>query len=171
MAADHRVEVCDLVVQFEIAASKRLEADPVGRFHIAIGRQIRSPGGQGSDELHAGHGAQGVAQPVRCGDDRGLDHLQGDAPCRNGGLAANRENAQGFDHSVAASRRDGSLTGKGGMRSVLRVEIVVLAAPAPIMLVRRRHLQHLDPRVLHEAEQTSAIAAGRFNANALDVPE
>ena len=57
------------------------------------------------------------------------------------------------------------------MGSVLRVEIVVLAAPAPIVLVRRRHLQHLDPGVLHEAEQTRAIAAGRFNADALDVPE
>ena len=33
--ADHRVEIGDLVMQFEIAAGKRFEADPIGGFHIA----------------------------------------------------------------------------------------------------------------------------------------
>ena len=169
--ADHRVEVGDLVMQFEIAASERLEADPVGRFHVAIGRQIRPPGGQGSNELHAGHAAQQISQSVGRADDRVLDHLQGDAPRRYGCLAASREDAQGFDHAVAASRRDGSLAGKGGMGRILRVEIVVLATSTAIVLVRRRDLQNLDPRALHEAKQAGAIAAGRLDADALDLTE
>ena len=112
-----------------------------------------------------------IPQTVRRTDDRVLDHLQSDAPCRDGGLAASREDAQGLDHSVAASGRNGPLTGEGGMRRVLRIEIVVLAAPAPILIVRRRDLQDLNPRLLSEAEQASAIAAGRFDADAPELAE
>jgi len=57
------------------------------------------------------------------------------------------------------------------MRGVLCVEIVILATSASVMLVRRGDLQNLDPGALHEAERTSAIAPGRFNADALDVSE
>ncbi len=47
------------------------------------------------------------------------------------------------------------------MRRVLGIEIIVLASPPPILIVRRRDFQDLDPRLLNEAEQASAIAAGR----------
>ena len=55
------------------------------------------------------------------------------------------------------------------MRGVLRVEIVVLAAPAAVMLVRRRDFQNLHPGLLRETKQTGAIAAGELDANALDL--
>ena len=58
---DHGVEVGDLVVQFEVAPGERLERDPVGRGHVAVVGQVRPPGGQRPDELHAGHVAQRVA--------------------------------------------------------------------------------------------------------------
>src|SRR3954449_1626443 len=76
---DHGVEIGDLVVQLEVAPSQRAERDPVRGNHIAIVRQVRPPGGQGSDELHAGHPAQRLPQFIGRGDDRGVDHLQSDA--------------------------------------------------------------------------------------------
>ena len=124
-----------------------------------------------SERAAYGHGTQGVPQSVRCAHDGVVDHLQGDTSRCDGRLAASRENPQGFDHAVPASRRDRPLAGEGGMGSVLCIEIVVLAAPAPIMPIRRRHFQNLDARLLHEAQQASAIAAGRLNANAVDIPE
>ena len=57
------------------------------------------------------------------------------------------------------------------MGRVLRVEIVVLATLAAIVLVRRRDLQNLDPGLLHEAQQPGAIAAGRLDADALELTE
>src|SRR3954452_23537308 len=70
----------DLIVQFEIAASERLEGDPIGSFHVAIGSQVRPPGGESANELHAGHAAQNVSQSIGRADDRILDQLQGHAP-------------------------------------------------------------------------------------------
>jgi len=78
--ADHDIEVGDLVVQFEIAASERLEGNPIGSFHVAIGSQVRPPGGESANELHSGHAAQIVSQSVGRADDRILDQLQGHAP-------------------------------------------------------------------------------------------
>ena len=43
------------------------------------------------------------------------------------------------------------------MGGVLSVEIVVLATPAAIVLVRRRDLQNLDPGLLHEAQQAGTV--------------
>jgi hypothetical protein len=57
------------------------------------------------------------------------------------------------------------------MRRILGVEIVVLAAPAPILPVRRGDLEDCDPGLLQEAQQPGAIAAGRLDPNALDVAE
>src|SRR5204862_2126949 len=53
--ADHDIKVGDLVVQFEIAASERLEGDPIGSFHVAIGSQVRPPGGESANEMTSGH--------------------------------------------------------------------------------------------------------------------
>jgi hypothetical protein len=90
--ADHRVEVRDLVMQFEVSAGEGLETDTVGGFHIAIGAQVRPPSGQDPDELHASHRPQQIPQSVGCADDRALDHLQGNAPRRNRRLPASLEN-------------------------------------------------------------------------------
>jgi hypothetical protein len=54
---DHRIQVRDLVMQFEVTASG-FEADAVGLFQVAICGQIWSPRGQSADELHAGQAAQ-----------------------------------------------------------------------------------------------------------------
>src|SRR6202021_1303755 len=51
---DHYIQVRDLVMQFEVTASKGFEADAIGGIQVAICCQIRAPGGQGADELHAG---------------------------------------------------------------------------------------------------------------------
>ena len=168
---DHRIEVRDLVMQFEVTAGQRLEADAIGGIQVAIGGQIGSPRGQRTDELHAGQAAQLIAQAVRGADDRVVDHLQGDAPGAHRGLPASHENPQGFDHPVPASRRHGPLACKGGMGRVLSVEIVVLATPAAILLVGGRDLENRDPCLLHEAQEPCAIAAGRFYPDALQVAE
>src|SRR4029077_3243598 len=55
---DHHIQVRDLVMQLEVAASKGFEADAVGLFQVAICGQIWSPRGQSTDELHAGQAAQ-----------------------------------------------------------------------------------------------------------------
>ena len=110
-----------------------------------------------------------IAQPVRGADDRVLDHLQSDASGGHGRLSAGHEDAQRFDHAVAASRGDGSLACESSMSGVLGVEIVVLASPAAILFVRGRDLEHGNSGLLHKAQQASAIAAGRFHANALQV--
>ena len=57
------------------------------------------------------------------------------------------------------------------MCRVLRVEIVILAAPTAIVPVRRRDLQNLDPGRLNEAQQAGPIAAGALDADALDLTE
>jgi hypothetical protein len=149
--ADHRVEVADLVVQLDKAAGERLETDPIRGLHVAICAEIRPPGGEGPDQLHAGHAPNRVTQSVRRADDGIVDHLQGDTSRRHGGLPAGFENTKGFHHTVAASRRDGALPGEGRMRGVLRIEIIVLSPPAAVDLVRRRDLQHLDAGLAHEA--------------------
>src|SRR3954452_4305889 len=55
---DHGVEIRDLVMQFEVSPSKRLQGNPVGRGYVSVVGQVRPPGCQGPDELHAGHFAQ-----------------------------------------------------------------------------------------------------------------
>ena len=55
------------------------------------------------------------------------------------------------------------------MSGVLGVEIVVLASPASILFVLGRDLEHGNSGLLHKPQQASAIAAGRFHANALQV--
>jgi hypothetical protein len=40
---DHRVQVRDLVMQFEVAAGQRLEADTIGGLQVAICGQIGPP--------------------------------------------------------------------------------------------------------------------------------
>ena len=73
--ADHGVEVRDLVMELEVSAGEGFKADAVGGFHIAIGAQVRPPGGQGPDELHSGHRPQEIPQSIGGADDRALDHL------------------------------------------------------------------------------------------------
>ena len=76
--------------------------------------------------------------------------------------------------SIMPSRllgRDGALAGEGGMGGVLRIEIVVLAALATIVPVRRRDLQDLDAGLLQVAKQPRAVGAGRLDADALELPE
>jgi hypothetical protein len=60
---------------------------------------------------------------------------------------------------------------EGRMRGILGVEVVVLAAPAPILPVGRGDLEHCDPGLLQEAQEPGAIAAGRLDTDALDVAE
>ena len=57
------------------------------------------------------------------------------------------------------------------MGGVLRVEIVVLATPTPILLVRSRDLEDRDLCLLHEAQEPCAIAAGRLDSDALQLSE
>ena len=57
------------------------------------------------------------------------------------------------------------------MRGVLRVKIVVLAAPAAILPVRRRDLENLDPGVQQKAQEPGTIGGGGLDANTLDLPE
>ena len=85
-------QVRDLVMQFEVTASKGFEADAIGGIQVAICCQIRAPRGQGADELHAGKAAQLIAKTVGSADDRIVDHLQGDAPGAYRGLPASHEN-------------------------------------------------------------------------------
>src|ERR1700722_8772006 len=92
------------------------------------------------------------------------------SPCE-GSQSLSLQNPQGFDHAVPASRRHGPLACKGGMGGVLRVEIVVLATPTPILLVRSRDLEDRDLCLLHEAQEPCAIAAGRLDSDALQLSE
>src|SRR5262249_10609457 len=96
---------------------------------------------------------------ARRADDRVLNHLQGNAPRCHRCLPASLENTQGFNHSVTASRRYGALAGEGRVRGALRIEIVVLATSAPIVLIRQRDLQNFDPGLLDEAKEAGSIAA------------
>ena len=57
------------------------------------------------------------------------------------------------------------------MGRVLSIEIVVLATPAAILLVGRRDLENRNPGLLHETEETCAIAAGRLYSDALKLTE
>ena len=95
----------DLVMQFEVTASKGFEADAIGGFQVAIGCQIRAPRGQGADELHAGEAAQLIAQAIGSADDRTVDHLQGEAPGAHRGLPASHENPRWI--SIMPSRLRG----------------------------------------------------------------
>jgi len=81
------------------------------------------------------------------------------------------EDAQGLDHAVTALGRDGALAGKCCMGGVLGIQIVVLAALAAILPVRRRDLQDLDAGLLHIAEQPSAVGARRLDADASELSE
>src|SRR6516225_10306483 len=83
---DHYIQVRDLVMQFEVTASKGFEADAIGGIQGAICGQVRAPRGQGSNELHAGKAAELISNAVGSADDRVLDHLQGDAPGAHCGL-------------------------------------------------------------------------------------
>ena len=40
---DHRVEICDLVMQLEVTAAEEFEGDAIGRIQVAIGGKIGSP--------------------------------------------------------------------------------------------------------------------------------
>jgi hypothetical protein len=100
-----------------------------------------------------------------------VDHLQGDAPGAQRRLPASHENPQGFDHPVPASRRDGPLACKSGMGRVLSIEIVVLAAPAAILLVGSGNLENCNPSLMHKAQQPCAVAAGRLYSDALKLTE
>src|SRR5271154_6020681 len=40
---DHRVEICDLVMQLEVTAGEGFETDAIGRIQVAIGGKIGSP--------------------------------------------------------------------------------------------------------------------------------
>jgi len=42
-SADHRIEICDLVVQFEVSTREGFEADAIGGLDIAIGGEVRPP--------------------------------------------------------------------------------------------------------------------------------
>ncbi len=55
------------------------------------------------------------------------------------------------------------------MGGVLRIEIVALATSASIVLIRRRDLQSFNPGLLDEAKEAGSIAAGRLDADALDL--
>ena len=88
------------------------------------------------------------------------------APCRDRRLAAGREDAQGLDHAVAASGRNGARASEGCVRRVLCVKIIVLSTSAPIEFVWRRDFQYLDPHFLHEAKQACPITAARLDADA-----
>ena len=168
---DHCIQVGDLIVQFEVAASQRLEADAIGGIQIPIRGQIWAPRSQRPDELHAGQTAELIPKAVRGADDRVVDHLQGDAPGAYRSLPASHKNPQGFDHPVPASRRHSPLACEGGVGSVLGVEIIVLATPAAILVVGSGDLENCNPCLLHEAQQPCAIATGRFYPDALQVAE
>src|SRR6201987_1405432 len=49
---DHRVEIRDVVMQFEATAGKGSEADPIGGIQISIGGKVGPPRGQRANELH-----------------------------------------------------------------------------------------------------------------------
>ena len=57
-------------MQLKVTSGERFEADAIGGIQIAICCQIRPPGGQRTDELHAGEVAQLIAKGVGSG---GLD--------------------------------------------------------------------------------------------------
>ena len=61
--------------------------------------------------------------------------------------------------------------GKGRMRGVLSVEIIVLAPLAPVRFIRGRDLQNFDTGILHGAQQPGAIGACGLNANAPELSE
>ena len=51
---DHHIGIRDLIMQFEVTAGERLEADAIGGIQVAISGKIGSPRGQRANELHAG---------------------------------------------------------------------------------------------------------------------
>jgi hypothetical protein len=57
------------------------------------------------------------------------------------------------------------------MRSILGVEIVVLATPATIEPIRCRYFQNVDAGLLHEAQEPGAVAAGGLDTDAMDIAE
>jgi hypothetical protein len=57
------------------------------------------------------------------------------------------------------------------MGRVLSIEIVILAASAPILLVRGRDLKDRDVCLLHEAQEPCTVASGRLYADALQLSE
>ena len=67
---DHHIEIRNLVVQLKVTSGEQFEADAIGGIQIAICCQIRPPGGQRTDELHAGEVAQLIAKGVGSADDR-----------------------------------------------------------------------------------------------------
>ena len=40
---NHRVEIRDLIMQFEVSAGQGFEADAIGRLHVAISGKVRPP--------------------------------------------------------------------------------------------------------------------------------
>jgi hypothetical protein len=57
------------------------------------------------------------------------------------------------------------------MGGVLSVEIIVLTAPAAVLLVRGCDLENRKPGLLHEAQQPGSVAAGRLDSDALQLAE
>ena len=49
---DHHVQICDLVVQLEIATRQRFERDPLCRGQIPLKGEIRTPGCHRPGQLH-----------------------------------------------------------------------------------------------------------------------
>ena len=88
-----------------------------------------------SEPVASRHNPQLVAQATGGRHDRVVDHLQGNTPSCHCRLPADDEHAQCLDHAVTATKRDGALACEGGVRGILRVEIVVLAAFASVVLV------------------------------------
>ena len=57
------------------------------------------------------------------------------------------------------------------MCGILGIEIIVLAAPAPVLPIRRGDLENLDPCGLQEAQEPRAVAASGFDPHALKLAQ
>ena len=169
---DHRIEVGDLVVQLEIAAGQGLQADPVGGLHVAI-----APSGPAARPPAFGRAACGScgAAPLAS------------SPARTrwcSGSSAGRCAAPPPRSSGRRSRRAMPRSSRPGFSGVT-VRMPAKAACAAFwaskssFLPRRRRSclsgvvtsSTVDPGLLQEAQEPGAIAAGRLDADALDLAE
>ena len=108
---DHGIQVRDLIVQFEVAASQRLEADAIGGIQVPIRGQIWAPRSQRPDELHAGQTAELIPKATP-GDVLNLVHelVEKGASLRGLGPAIETGGAEGPHGPSCAGhgRRDGA---------------------------------------------------------------
>lgn len=159
----HIVELGDLIVQVDVALGEVLQGYLGGAKRGPEVGRVRPRRDQTPYQLHARHAAQLVAQLLGRRYHVRPYHLQRDPSRRYGRRPGLLQHPEGFDHAVAALRRDGPRTGERRLGGHLRVDEVVLAALPAHGLVGEGHFQHGKPVLGEMSGQAAPVRPGALH--------